>query len=87
MHNERGEDAEPDGLYGPRLPTKVLLNRLHEIEERPWSSWGKAKQPMTGKALGDLLRPYGARSRTVRIGLSTSKGYYLDPSKTPLRVT
>jgi hypothetical protein len=77
MHNERAEDADHDGLYGPRLPTKVLLDRLHELEERPWSCWGKAKQPMTGNALAGLLRPYGIRSSTVRIGLSTAKGYYL----------
>jgi hypothetical protein len=36
---------------------------------------------MTGKALGDRLRPYGVRSGTIRIdavGVSTTaKGYYL----------
>jgi putative DNA primase/helicase len=77
MHKQRMEDAEHDGLYGPRLPTVDLLIRLHGLEERPWSSWGTAKQSMTGKALGDLLRPYGVRSRTIRVGSSTSKGYYL----------
>ena len=77
MHHERAEDAEHEGLYGPRLWTKDLLTKLHDLEERPWGTWGRAKKPMTGKALGDLLRPYGVRSGTVRIGLSTSKGYYL----------
>jgi hypothetical protein len=76
-HQERADDTDYDRLYGPRLPTKVLLKRLHELEERPWSAWGTAKKPMTDKAIGDLLRPYGVRSGTVRIGLSTSKGYYL----------
>jgi hypothetical protein len=32
---------------------------------------------MTDKALGDRLRPYGVRSRTIRVGTSTPKGYYL----------
>jgi hypothetical protein len=76
-HKERADDAVHDGLHGPRLSTRALLNRLHELEERPWSAWGTAKKRMTDKALGDLLRPYGVRSGTVRIGSSTSKGYYL----------
>jgi hypothetical protein len=77
MDKERADDAGYDGLHGPRLPTKVLLKRLHELAERPWSAWRRAKKPLTDTALGDLLRPYGVRSGTVRIGLSTSKGYYL----------
>ena len=32
---------------------------------------------MTDKALGDRLRPYGVRSRTIRVGTLTPKGYYL----------
>jgi hypothetical protein len=62
---------------GPKLATKDLLEKLHGLEERPWSAWGRARKPMTDKALGDRLRPYGVRSRTIRVGPSTSKGYYL----------
>jgi hypothetical protein len=77
MHKQPVEDAEPNGLHGPRLPTGVVLDRLHRLEERPWSCWGKTKLPMTGNALGALLRAFGVSSRTVRVGSSTSKGYYL----------
>ena len=66
---------------GPRMSSKRLLDALHSLEERPWSAWGRAKKPITGKSLGDLLRPYGVRSGTIRIDGDTSedtaKGYYL----------
>jgi hypothetical protein len=77
MHKQRVEDAGYDELSGPRLPTVILLGRLHGLEERPRGCWGKAKLPITGNALGALLRTFSVRSRTVRVGSSTSKGYYL----------
>jgi hypothetical protein len=72
---DREGPGRPDD--GPKLPTKDLLDKLHGLEERPWGAWGRAKKPMTDKALGDRLRPYGVRSRTIRVGTSTPKGYYL----------
>jgi hypothetical protein len=76
----KAETGRPD--EGPRLSSKQLLERLHAIEERPWSNWGKEKKPMTGKVLGDRLRPYGIRSGTVRIdGVPKAKGYYLHSFK------
>ena len=72
---DRKGPGRPDD--GPRLATKDLLEKLHVLEERPWSAWGRARRPMTDKALGDRLRPYGVRSRTVRVGTSTPKGYHL----------
>jgi hypothetical protein len=72
--NRKGPGRPDDG---PRLATKDLLEKLHVLEERPWSAWGRARKPMTDKALGDRLRPYGVRSRTIRVGTSTPKGYYM----------
>ena len=76
---ERKADREGAGRPddGPKLATKDLLEKLHGLEERPWGAWGRARKSMTDKALGDRLRPYGVRSRTIRIGTSTPKGYYL----------
>jgi hypothetical protein len=66
---------------GPRLASKRLLEELHGLEERPWSAWGKAKKLIIGAAFAALLRPYGIRSGTVRVGdaqnAPTAKGYYL----------
>ena len=63
MLSARG--GRPDD--GPRISSKRLLEELAGLEERPWSAWGRAKKPITGKSLGDLLRPYGVRSDTVRV--------------------
>ena len=69
-------EGRPDD--GPRLASKRLLDALHGLEERLWSAWGRAKKPLTGKALSDLLKPYGVRSNDVRIdGAAAVKGYYL----------
>ena len=57
--------ARPDD--GPRISSKRLLEKLVGLEERPWSAWGRAKKPITGKALSDLLQPYRVRSSDVRI--------------------
>jgi hypothetical protein len=63
---------------GPRLTTKMLLDQLLAIEERPWGAWGRAKKPMTDTHLAGQLRPYGIRSGTVWITEKASaKGYYL----------
>ena len=76
---ERKADREGAGRPddGPKLATKDLLEKLHGLEERPWGAWGRARKPMTDKALGDRLRPYGVRSRTIRVGTLTPKGYHL----------
>jgi hypothetical protein len=78
MHKEPAEndEARNNGHYGPRLSTGAILEALHKIVDRPWSAWGKQHKPMTGKALGDLLSPYGVKSGTIRTETGTSKGYY-----------
>lgn len=55
--NREGPGRPDDG---PKLATKDLLEKLHGLEERPWGAWGRARKPMTDKALGDRLRPYGS---------------------------
>ena len=55
------------------LATDTILTRLHSIDESPWGDLrGK---PMDARGLSRLLRPYGIRPTTVRIGSSTPKGY------------
>jgi Protein of unknown function (DUF3631)/Bifunctional DNA primase/polymerase, N-terminal len=51
---------------GPRLLTRQLLDELIGLEERPWSTWGKSRKPLTDTGLAGLLRPYWIRSNTVR---------------------
>jgi len=57
------------------LSTTTILDRLHGVDEAPWSDWyGK---PLTDRALAKLLRPYGVKSRTVREtgAEGTARGY------------
>ena len=55
------------------VPTSVLLDRLHDLDEAPWSAW--YGRPLSARDLAGLLKPYGIRSRTVRLGQDTPKGY------------
>lgn len=58
------------------VATATVLDRLHELDESPWSEWfGK---PLSARALARLLRPYGIRSRNVRTGDGQAKGYRRD---------
>jgi Protein of unknown function (DUF3631) len=80
-----GRDSEPS--FGIKLltdiktvfvdtistPTKVLLHRLAELEESPWADIrGK---PLDERGLAQRLRQYGIKSRQIRVGDTTLKGY------------
>jgi hypothetical protein len=57
-----------------RLATTELLNGLSALEEAPWGDWHG--RPLTSRALAKLLRPYGVKSRSVRVADdSTPKGF------------
>jgi hypothetical protein len=57
-----------------RLATERLLELLAEDDEAPWSEWHG--RPLTARGLARLLRPFGIRSGTVRLGDdATAKGY------------
>jgi Protein of unknown function (DUF3631) len=56
------------------LATRTILDRLHEIEESPWADWNKGKG-LNARGLAGLLRAYGAKSKVVRIGEATPRGY------------
>ena len=61
---------------GSRFPTRLLLQRLVEIEDAPWSEW-KRGRPMTGRGLAELLRPFDLAPVTIRMADGkTPKGYY-----------
>lgn len=54
--------------------SEYLTDALVGLEGRPWSEWRRG-QPMTKNSLARLLKPYGIRPNTVRVGLTTQKGY------------
>lgn len=53
-----------------------LLTALRGLPESPWNDL-KGK-PIDARRLANLLRAYGVKSRTVRIGTTTPKGYVRD---------
>jgi hypothetical protein len=57
------------------LFTNTVLQRLHKVEEGPWAEWGRKSEPLTARGLAALLKEYRVKSRTVRVGSETSKGY------------
>ncbi|MEU4287804.1 DUF3631 domain-containing protein [Kribbella sp. NPDC026596] len=54
--------------------TAEVLAKLHAVPEAPWADW--YGRPLTDRGLAKLLKPYGVRSRNVRIGGEQAKGYY-----------
>jgi hypothetical protein len=55
------------------LPTEVILRRLIELPEAPWGDLGG--KPITDRTLASRLRQYGIRSKVIRVGDQTPRGY------------
>jgi hypothetical protein len=55
--------------------TTALLGRINADEGLPFGGWRDGKG-LDGRGLGRLLKPYGVKSRTVRIDQATAKGYH-----------
>jgi hypothetical protein len=46
------------------LPTQVIRDRLHALDEAPWGEW--YGHQLTARELAKLLSPYGVRPRRIR---------------------
>jgi hypothetical protein len=46
----------------PELPTTVILDRLHALEEAPWAALGRHAKPLDARGLATRLRAYGVKS-------------------------
>lgn len=55
--------------------THILIDRLCGIEEAPWSTWHRGDR-LSPRGLASMLKPWGVKSRTVRLGPETAKGYH-----------
>jgi hypothetical protein len=83
-------DDDEEGSIGVRLLTDIatvfkgridqsnistvdLIHELSEMDEAPWGDW-YGKQ-IAARQLSKWLKPYGVRSRSVRISDKTPKGY------------
>lgn len=74
------------------LSSNDLVQKLQELEERPWRDWGKHGKGITPNTLAGLLRNYEIASKDIRFGIKVLKGYdqidfkdawrrYLDPQQ------
>jgi Protein of unknown function (DUF3631) len=62
-------------LFGEadKLPTTVILDRLHGLDEAPWADhYGR---PLDSRGLAKLLHRYGIGSKVIRWGETTPRGY------------
>lgn len=55
--------------------TDAILTALHTLDESPWSEIGKPPKPLNARGLARRLNAYGVKSKTVRDGDATRKGY------------
>ncbi|RJT32109.1 DUF3631 domain-containing protein [Mesorhizobium waimense] len=59
--------------FSERLSTKGIIDNLCSLPESPWGDLrGKA---LSDTGLADRLKPYGVKSKQIRIGDWTGKGY------------
>jgi putative DNA primase/helicase len=59
-----------------RSTTKALLAALVDLEGRPWAEWNRGR-PISARQLSALLRRFGIKPGTIRVGDATPKGYVL----------
>ena len=57
-----------------RLSSAEIVNRLIQLEERPWATWNYGK-PLTARDLSKLLKPFGISPREFRIRDKVLRGY------------
>ncbi|WP_319380067.1 DUF3631 domain-containing protein [Thiomicrorhabdus sp.] len=84
--NNRQEDPTPQIILledirgiltnhkSDKIPSKILIATLLELEERPWQEWNKGK-PITTNNLSRMLKPFGIQSNTIRYYNQPCKGY------------
>ena len=64
----------------PHIFSKTLVEKLIDLEERPWCEWRRGK-PLTQNSLSKLLKPYHLVSNAKRIGSEVAKGYEVEALK------
>lgn len=60
-----------------RISTENLLSALHSMEDKPWLEWGNGGNPITARQVSRILKPFSIKSKTLRNGDKTYKGFEL----------
>jgi putative DNA primase/helicase len=61
-----------------RITSEALCAYLHQLADRPWPEYGRARKPLNERQLANLLRPLRIYPGTIRFGPNnkeTAKGY------------
>jgi hypothetical protein len=62
-------------VSGDAMFTADLVAALIRIDESPWGDIDGRGRELDGRRLAALLKPFGIRSKQVRVGATTKKGY------------
>jgi len=58
-----------------RISSQELAAYLGNLVDQPWSEWGRPPKPISPGQLARQLEPLRIKPKTIRIGLTTAKGY------------
>ena len=61
----------------PALASTDIVKALHELEDRPWSEWGRTGKPITVYQVASLLAPLKIKPKQVWIAGKNQRGYRL----------
>jgi hypothetical protein len=68
------DDANEETLF-----SREIVEKLVDLDDRPWAEWGKSGKPITTTRMSRLLSPLlppGVKPGTVRRGDKSGKGYH-----------
>jgi putative DNA primase/helicase len=60
-----------------RITSAGLVEDLKALEDRSWAEW-KTGKPITARQVANLLKKFGIKPKTIRVGTTTPKGYALE---------
>lgn len=66
-----------EGIEPKRISTADLIQALCADNEKRWATYFK-ENPITPRELASKLKVYGIKSKSIRIGATTPKGYEID---------
>ena len=72
LHDIRDIFTEKNWL---KLHSETLVERLIELEDRPWPEWRRG-HPMTTTSLARLLKPYKIKSKQTWIPTNVKPNRY-----------
>jgi putative DNA primase/helicase len=61
-----------------RIPSAELVKALHSLLDRPWLMGLTSGKSLNERTLSGTLRAFSIKSKTVRVGEKTKKGYMLE---------